>query len=95
MRKIYVMREGKLVEKHLAMPLNESAGPFVQGDLSPYRSMVTGEMVSSRSRHREILRQHQLIEVGNETQYLKSKPVTTPRGLKETLIREVRKHRGY
>jgi putative FmdB family regulatory protein len=64
-------------------------------DIDPYRSMVTGEMVSSRTRHREILREHNLVEVGNETHYLKSKPITTPPGLKETLIRQVKKHRGY
>jgi hypothetical protein len=94
-RKTYVMRDGQLVEKHLAAPLHEVNAPMVMGDLQPYQSMVTGEMVTSRSRHRQILREHRLVEVGNETGYLKSKPITTPPGLKETLIREVKKHRGY
>ena len=94
-RKTYVLREGKLVEKHLAIPLHESTAPMIMGDLRPYQSMVTGEMVESRSRHRQILREHRLVEVGNETSYLKSKPITTPPGLKETLIRQVHKHRGY
>jgi len=64
-------------------------------DIEPYKSMVTGEMVSSRTRHRQILREHKLVEVGNETHYLKSQPITTPPGLKDTLIREVKRHRGY
>jgi hypothetical protein len=93
-RKTYVMRDGRLVEKQLAMPLHEVNAPMVMGDLKPYQSMVTGEIVESRSRHRQILREHKLIEVGNETHYLKSKPITTPPGLKETLIRQVQKHRG-
>lgn len=94
-RKTYVMHNGELVEKHLVISQQEVNAPFVMGDLQPYQNMATGEMVSSRSRHREILKQHGLIEVGNETKYLKSKPVTTPPGLKETIIRQVRKHQGY
>jgi len=94
-RKTYVLRDGKLVEKHLATPLHDISAPYVMGDLKPYQSMVTGEMVESRSRHRQILREHKLIEVGNETHYLKSQPITTPPGLKDTLIREVKRHRGY
>ena len=61
--------------------------PYVAADIQPYRSMVTGEMVTSRTRHRSILREHKLVEVGNETKYLKPKPLTPPAGLKETLIR--------
>lgn len=61
--------------------------PYVRGDIQPYRSMVTGKMVNSRSEHRAMLQQHKLVEVGNETQYLKPKPVTPPPGLKETLVR--------
>jgi hypothetical protein len=93
-RKTYVMRDGQLIEKHLAMP-EEVNAPFIQGDIQPHRNMVTGEIVTTRSRHRNILREHGLIEVGNETGYLKSKPVTTPPGLKEAIVREVKKHRGY
>lgn len=93
-RKTYVMREGKLVEKHLADPVS-SVAPTVMGDIQPYQSMITGEMVTSRSRHRDILRQHNCIEVGNETKYLKAKPVAPPPGLKDHVIQAVKKHRGY
>jgi len=94
-RKTYVMHNGELVEKHLVVQQQENRAPMVMGDLQPYQSMATGEMVTSRSRHREILRQHNLIEVGNETSYLKSKPITTPAGRKEEIIRQVRKYQGY
>jgi hypothetical protein len=40
--------------------------PFVQTDIAPYKSMVTGEMIQSRSQHRSHLKQHRMIEVGNE-----------------------------
>lgn len=60
--------------------------PMVAADIQPYKSMVTGEMITSRSQHRSHLKQHGLVEVGNETKYLKPKPVTPPPGLKKTLI---------
>jgi len=44
--------------------------PAIISDIKPYKSQVTGEMVSSRSRHNEILKERNLIEVGNETEYL-------------------------
>lgn len=59
---------------------------MVTNDIQPYRSMVTGEIISSRSRHREHLKDHNCVEVGNETKYLKPKPLTSPPGLKETII---------
>jgi len=93
-RTTYVIRNGELIEKSKAAPLHGDA-PFVMGDLQPYQSMVTGEMVTSRSRHRSILREHNLIEVGNETKYLKSKKPAPPPGLKDQIIRAVKQHRGY
>lgn len=62
--------------------------PMVAADIQPYRSMATGEMITSRSQHRTHLKQHKLIEVGNE-KIVPPKPVTPPPGLKDTLIRVV------
>lgn len=94
MKKTYVMRDGQLVEKHLAVPLQENTGPFIMGDIQPYKSMINGEVVGSRSRHRALLREHGCIEVGNETRYLKPKPIATPPGRKEAIIRAASKYRG-
>lgn len=47
--------------------------PYVVTDIQPYQSMVTGEMITSRSRHREHLKQHGKIEIGNE-----KPPTSTP-----------------
>jgi hypothetical protein len=69
-----------------------SAGPFIQGDIEPYRSMVTGEMVMGRRQHREHLRTHNVIEVGNELDRATPKSCEPPRGLKEHVIRAAHQH---
>lgn len=38
----------------------------VQQDIAPYKSMITGEMITSRGQHRNHLKAHKCIEVGNE-----------------------------
>ena len=40
--------------------------PYVVSDIQPYKSMVTGEMITSRRQHKEHLKQHGVEEVGNE-----------------------------
>jgi hypothetical protein len=65
---------------------SNDAGYYVMPDIEPYRSQLDGRIVNSRSTHRSKLKEHGVIEVGNETKYLKPKPVTTPPGLKRTLI---------
>lgn len=66
--------------------------PMVSPDIGAYKSVVTGEQISSRSAHREHLKRHNLYEVGNE-------PVKVPeyRGehnLKPELIQAVKQHLG-
>jgi len=64
--------------------------PMVMGDIQPYQSMATGEVITSRSRHREHLKQHGLIEVGNETKYIsQQKRQEPPKGLKDAIARQV------
>jgi hypothetical protein len=65
-RRRWVMRNGELVELDLNAPLPPRRAPYIMSDLSEYRSVVTGEPITSRSQHREHLRQHGCIEVGNE-----------------------------
>lgn len=60
--------------------------PMVMNDIQPYRSMIDGSMIESRSKHKEHLRRHGCIEIGNETKHLKAKPLETAPGLKKTLI---------
>jgi len=64
--------------------------PMVANDIQPYRSMIDGSIINSRSEHRAHLKAHGCIEVGNETKHIKPrKPLESPPGLKETLIRAV------
>jgi hypothetical protein len=64
MRRRFVQRNGELVEYGNHIPERVSAD--VMPDIDPYQSMVTGEMITSRSQHREHLRQHGLKEIGND-----------------------------
>jgi len=59
--------------------------PMVVADIQPYQSMCDGSWITSRSQHREHLRRHNVIEVGNE-KINSPKPQSPPPGLKETLI---------
>lgn len=61
-------------------------GPQVVRDLQPYKSMITGEMIDGRKRHRDHLKAHGCVEIGNDTSHLNRKPVPI-QGRKESLHR--------
>ena len=52
------------------------SGPQVIKDIEPYKSMIDGQMITSRTRHRDHLRAHGCIEVGNEQMKVTSNPVS-------------------
>lgn len=62
-RRSYIQINGVLYEKGTE-PTSDA--PMVMGDIQPYRSMITGEMITSRSQHREHLKQHGCVEIGND-----------------------------
>ena len=73
-------------------PIDDSAplqpsGPYVMGDIQPYQSMATGQMIEGRRQHREMLKATGCIEIGNEK--MSNRPMTPPPGLKQTLIEVV------
>ena len=84
---VAVYKDGELVYRSPQFEQNENQSALIMRDIQPYRSMIDGSVISSRSRHREHLSAHGCIEVGNETKYLKQRPVQTPPGLKETIAR--------
>lgn len=45
---------------------SDLARPMVIRDIEPYKNMINGKMISSRSEHRELLKRHNCIEIGNE-----------------------------
>ena len=67
MRKTYVYVDGKLVEKGSVEHMDKVYGPYVIPDIQPYQSMIDGSMITSRSIHRDHLRDNNCFEVGNET----------------------------
>jgi len=80
--------QGKMVDKNEYVR-EEVNAPVVLGDIQPYRSMATGEMITSRSTHRNHLKQHGLIEVGNETKHLEKPQPKADNRLKEQIASEV------
>lgn len=53
--------------KVVASKRQVSSRPFhIIKDLEPYRSPITDEVIRSRSHHREHMRDHNVIEMGNE-----------------------------
>lgn len=64
------------------------SAPYVLGDIQPYKSMATGEMIGGRAQHREHLKKNGLIELGNE----KPKPWQPPKpppGLRDEIAKVV------
>lgn len=64
----------KLVPKDEYYQRQDVDAPMIMGDIQPYKSMIDGQMITSRSQHRSHLKQHGMVEVGNETSYLKNAP---------------------
>jgi hypothetical protein len=81
MRRRYVMRDGELVDWRRPAPSlarSDLPAPLVHGDIAPYRSMRTGEVIGGRAQHREHLARHGLVEVGNERAAFTPPPPVEP-----------------
>jgi hypothetical protein len=63
MKRTFVYIDGEFVERK-----KDSKGRYhyVQGDIAPYKSMIDGSMITSRSMHRRHLKANGCEEVGNE-----------------------------
>ena len=72
MRKRWIYVDGEAIEVGKYEP---TAVHHVMPDIQPYQSMIDGSMITSRSRHREHLRAHGCIEVGNEKMETKVAPM--------------------
>lgn len=57
---------------HFGIQADESIQ--VVRDMEPYRSMIDGSVIDGRKRHRDHLKAHGCIEVGNDTSHIKRKP---------------------
>lgn len=84
----WVFVDGQMVPKdEYQRPAPEAH--MVMTDIQPYQSMATGEMVGGRAQHREHLKRHGLIEVGNETKYLKNERKQEPAAVLKRRIAEI------
>lgn len=91
-RRSYVSVNGEWVEKHLVEQAPR-ADYHIMPDIKPYTSMIDGHTVTSRSEHRTHLRDHGMIEIGNETKYFQRRPPLEP-DFKSTLIKVVKQKLG-
>ncbi len=90
MRKRWIQIDGKLVEVSQDFTQEPRSAVQIIGDIKPYISMIDGSEITSRSRHREHLRSHGCIEVGNDSSLTRPpKPIQSPPGLKDAIIRAV------
>ncbi len=85
MKKIYIQINGKLIEK--SKYYQDPVTPIIMPDIQPYQSMADGSIITSRSHHREHLRQHNCIEIGNET--METKPTLAKNKRKEVLLAQL------
>ena len=85
MRKTYIYVDGELVEKSIRY--SEQVAPNIMPDIQPYQSMADGTMITSRSHHREHLKQHNCIEIGNEK--MENRPVQVKDTRREVLREQV------
>ncbi len=92
MRRTWVYIDGVAYEKGTEP---SSQAPMIMPDIKPYKSMKTGEMITSRSQHREHLKQHGLTELGNEPLKWLDKPYegipdANPQRRRELIAAQVR-----
>lgn len=67
-RATYVMRNGRLVPKHLAAPREGRVNGVITDTMQAMRHPITGKLMDSKSQFRAVTRAHGCVEVGNETQ---------------------------
>lgn len=89
-RRFIQQPDGSLVEVGLDYVRDPRADHHVMGDIQPYKSMVDGSLITSRSHHREHLRQHGCVEVGNDSSLNKPRQAPQPPAkLKEQIAANV------
>jgi hypothetical protein len=84
MRKSYVQINGVLYERgHEPV----APGPMILDDIQPYRSMADGSIITSRSKHRDHLKAHGCVEIGDQVHHLQVQRPTFESPARKELIR--------
>lgn len=90
MRRRWIYKDGEAIEVSRDYVELRQTDYRVLPDIQPYQNMLDGREISSRSRHREFIRDNNLVELGNDSiLHAKPKPLESPPGLKEQYIRAV------
>lgn len=78
---IFDRDKGKFVprDKYYAREHASKSGLQIVSDIKPYKSAVTGEVIGGRRQHRDHLRAHGVVEVGNEKMTTRT-PDVSPAG---------------
>ena len=76
---------------------SEFPGVEVMPDIKPYKNMIDGKEISSRSKHRQFLKDNHVVEIGNETKYLapRARQDIDPRQRKELIVAQVQAFGGH
>jgi len=70
------------------------AGPQIMRDIAPYRNVIDGKEIGSRSTHREFLKRNNVVEVGNEKPRLAPRSLPPVPGLRQDIARTLRELKG-
>ena len=70
----YVMRDGELVEKHLADPMpGQSSFHYISDNMDPLLHHADGNYYDSKSTFRKVTKQHGCVEIGNNSNWGRSR----------------------
>lgn len=91
-RSTYVLRDGKLVEKHLAAPLEArpSSAYVISDCMDAAAHPCTGRMMDSKSQFRRVTRAHGCVEMGNDAPTSAPKATYDSEGLKRDIAQAMR-----
>lgn len=73
-RSTYVLRNGELVEKHLAAPLTPRAHSVISDTMDDTWHPATGRLMDSKSGFRRVTKSHGYEEVGTSKTWASSRP---------------------
>lgn len=65
------------------------SAPYFIKDIGEYKSPIDGQMITTRSMHRDHLRAHDVVEVGNDRMAAPTETAHSDRGLGEAIKRRV------
>lgn len=89
MKRVFVFRDGKIVDREIAAPhpFAVKRSVYVVSDIEPFVSIVDGSIVGSRTDRREHNRRNGVIDVGNDPAVLRRPAPYEPKGIGEEIAR--------